>query len=102
MSEYQLPTVEGRALLIRPCVSAARPQLQVAILSARGNIIEAVTIEVGDVLALARGAAKVAREANERFAFAQGAEEAELAERHAEALARNPWLREEGGVSCET
>jgi hypothetical protein len=95
LSEYQLSTFEGRTLMLRPCVSAARPQVQVAILSTRGNIIETVTIEAGDVLGFARGAAKVAREANARFAFARQMEETRDAERYRAALARNPWLQAE-------
>ncbi|HWW66533.1 MAG TPA: hypothetical protein VNY83_00985 [Solirubrobacterales bacterium] len=98
MAEYRLPTVEGRELLIRPCVAASRPQLQVAVLSSRGNIMEAATIEAGDILGLCRGVAKVCREANERFARAQKAEKVAAAARYTAALARNPWLNGEKGV----
>jgi hypothetical protein len=92
MAEYRLPTVEGRELLIRPTALASpRPQVQLAILSTRGNIIEAVTIEAGDVLGLARGAGKIAREANRCFAAAERERAAAADERHRAALARNPW-----------
>lgn len=94
MAEYRLPTVGGRELLIRSCVAASRPQLQVAILSTRGNIIEAVTIEAGDILGLCRGAARVGRKANEQFARAQKTLKATNAARLEAALARNPWLNE--------
>lgn len=91
MEEYRLPTVEGRELLTRPTAAAPRPQLQIAILSTRGNIIEAVAIEVGDVLGLARGAARVASEAERRFTAAERRRAAIAVDRHREALARNPW-----------
>lgn len=94
MAEYRLPTVEGRELLIRPQIAASRPQLQLALISTYGNLMEAVTLEAGDVLGLARGAARVARVAHDLHEHEQRARSALAAERYQAALARNPWLTE--------
>lgn len=91
MAEYRLPTVEGRELLIRPAVAAARPQLQLALISTYGNIMEAVTIEAGDALSLVRGAAAVARAANDLHERQRLEESAQAKQRYREALARNRW-----------
>jgi hypothetical protein len=96
MTEYTLPTLEGRTLLVRPCDAAnPRPLVQVAILSTRGNIIEAVTIEAGDVLGLCGGLGKVGRFAATRARGAERRARVESARRHRRALARNPWLQKE-------
>lgn len=94
LDEYRVPTEGGRELLIRPCVLSDRPQLQVAILSTRGNIIDAVTIETGDVLGLARALGKVGRRATEQTATAKRMDDAENRRRYREALEANPWQRE--------
>ena len=97
MAEYRLPTIEGRELQIRPCAPGERPQVQIAIKSTCGNIIEAVTIEAGDILGLARGLGKVAVDANERFGHAQIEAKQIAEERYQDALAANPWLNGERG-----
>jgi hypothetical protein len=94
LAEYRLPTVEGRELLIRPQIAAERPQLQLALISTYGNVMEAVTLEAGDVLGLARGAARIARVAHDLHELEQRTSAAVAAERYAAALARNPWLTE--------
>lgn len=91
MDEYRLPTVGGRQLLIRPCRTASRPQVQIAVISTHANIIEAVTIEAGDVLGLARAAGKIAREAHRLFKDEQAAAKADVDARVLRARQRNPW-----------
>jgi hypothetical protein len=94
LAEYRLPTVEGRELLLRPLGGAERPQLQLALISTYGNIMEAVTLEAGDVLGLARGAARIARVAHDLHEHERAVAGALAAERYVAALARNPWLTE--------
>lgn len=94
MAEYRIPTVEGRELLIRPQIAAERPQLQLALVSTYGNVMNAVTLEAGDVLGLARGAARIARVAHDLHDQEQLTRSALAAERYVAALARNPWLTE--------
>lgn len=96
MTEYTLPTLEGRSIQVRPCDEGSpRPLVQVAILSTRGNIMEAVTIEAGDILGLCAGLGKVGRFASVHAAGAGRRARAESDRRHRRALARNPWLRKE-------
>ncbi len=90
MTEYRLPTAEGRELLIRPCIDE-RTRLNVAILSRRGNIIESLTIELSDVPALTRGLARLARVANATAEQAVQAARVAARCRYRAALARNPW-----------
>lgn len=91
MAEYRLPTLEGRELLIRPCIAASRPQLQLALISTYGNLIEAVTLEAGDAFGLARGAGRVARVAHQQHERHLRLESALAQKRYLAALARNPW-----------
>lgn len=97
MREFELPLVGGRKVRIRPCVPGPSPQVQVAIISTRGNIIEAFNLETTEALGFCRGLGKVARESIERSADAVRKERTDNDRRHIEALARNPWLREMRG-----
>ena len=92
MDEYRIPTVEGRELLLRPQLVAARPQLQLALISTYGNIMDAVTLEAGDAEALTRGAARVVRAAHDQYERDLAATGALARESYREAIARNPWL----------
>jgi hypothetical protein len=92
MAEFRLPTIEGRELLIRPVQQAPRAQLQLALVSTYGNIMEAVTLETGDVLGLARGAARVARAAQDLHERERRAAKAIADERYQAALLCNAWL----------
>jgi hypothetical protein len=94
LAEYRLLTVEGRELLVRPLIGAERPQLQLALISTYGNVMNAVTLEAGDVLGLVRGAARIARLAHDLHEQEQCTNSALAAERYVAALARNPWLTE--------
>jgi hypothetical protein len=94
LAEYRLPTVEGRELVIRSCNDGGRPLLQLALISTYGNVMEAVTLEAGDALGLARGAARVARAAHRLHERRCRVEGVLAKERYRDALARNPWLAE--------
>jgi hypothetical protein len=67
--------------------------VQLAIVSTRGNIIEAVTLDSGQLNALIGALSKAGTKADRDLMAALKDAEAEAGERYRQALARNPWMK---------
>lgn len=80
----------GRELLVRPCHEG--DGVQIAIVSTRGNIIEAVTFDASNVGAVTGAVEAAAELAGRDLMAALAKREQEASERYKAALKRNPWL----------
>lgn len=90
MKGFTIPAGGGRGVLVRP--GRDGDVVQLAIVSTRGNIMNAVTLDRGQVPALVDALAQSQEQADRDLMGALARKQREARSRHREALERNPWL----------
>jgi hypothetical protein len=90
MEGHTVPAGGGRGVLVR--AGDAGECVQLAILSTRGNIIAAVTLDRAQLPGLLEALHDAQGEADHDLMAVLTRRQGEAERRHREALARNPWL----------
>lgn len=90
---FTVPVQGGRSLQIRPGYNGEC--VQIAIVSTRGNVIEAVTVDAGQLPGVIGGLRRSREIADRDLMGALARRKLEASERYKAALARNPWLNGE-------
>jgi hypothetical protein len=90
MKGFTVPAGGGRGLLVRPGHDG--DVVQLAIVSTRGNVMEAVTLDRGQMPALLGALRRSQEQADRDLMGALSRNKREAKRRHREALERNPWL----------
>lgn len=90
MKGFTIPAGGGRGVLVRP--GRDGDVVQLAILSTRGNIMNAVTLDRRQLPALRDALEQSQEQADHDLMGALSRKKREAKRRHREALERNPWL----------
>lgn len=96
MDRFTVPAHGGRGVSVRTGDKGSCVQL--GIVSTRGNVMEAATVDLADVPALIGALRRAKEKADVDLLAALKQKEAEASERYKAALARNPWLNGEKSV----